>query len=428
MQTKIENRKMEVADVAVGLRAPAPSHQQLKKGSCVSEGDYVAILVNEGKKWMLARALKNEKVKLSKTVTISGDLLIGKSFGCFFEVDQRSKDLKPIFPSSRSELLMSDLDDINAVDGNDQIVSVTGEHNQLGQESRNPLQDTATTEPLVNFQKLVDTLGSNKDLISCSEAQKLSSEEIERMKVESSGKDIISQLTKNLETFKQKTIFSQLKYVNKKKKKYLLQFQLLRPTASVIAETCLSRGGLKVLWLRSDSLAQLLSQADIRSQGKYLLFDQSNGLLTGAVLERMVGLLPHSLPPPSLVEECGEQSESHTFGSVINLFSETFVPSPFSLKCFNFPTWLTDSMLTFFPLQLLQPLLISPPILPVSQFCFTASSSPSSSTSPPSEKELETEIDCPLSTEFSSPFKSDKSLPLSLQTKVRSVLSEGADA
>lgn len=63
----------------------------------------------------------------------------------------------------------------------------------------------------------------NSELVDNSESQKLSKEDIEKMKSE--GKDcgeIVEQLAENSQSFKQKTKFSQDKFITKKAKKYFL--------------------------------------------------------------------------------------------------------------------------------------------------------------------------------------------------------------
>ena len=68
----------------------------------------------------------------------------------------------------------------------------------------------------------IDTAGQdNRDLCDEGDAnQTLQQEEIQQLKSEgASGQTIISQLVSNSATFEKKTIFSQQKYLKKKKKK-----------------------------------------------------------------------------------------------------------------------------------------------------------------------------------------------------------------
>nr|KAG5700895.1 hypothetical protein BaRGS_012302 [Batillaria attramentaria] len=60
----------------------------------------------------------------------------------------------------------------------------------------------------------------NRNLVASEENQKLSQEEIMKMKGEGlSGQEIVGKLVEQSETFKTKTEFSQEKYIKKKKKK-----------------------------------------------------------------------------------------------------------------------------------------------------------------------------------------------------------------
>lgn len=71
---------------------------------------------------------------------------------------------------------------------------------------------------------------SNKDLLDDGTAQKLSKEDIEKLKGEGlQGTDIIEKLVENSATFSAKTEFSQDKYKRKKQKKYCAVLLLCRP-------------------------------------------------------------------------------------------------------------------------------------------------------------------------------------------------------
>jgi tRNA (adenine-N(1)-)-methyltransferase non-catalytic subunit len=74
----------------------------------------------------------------------------------------------------------------------------------------------------------------------------------------------------------------QEKYIKRKAKKYLLQIDVLRPTAASICETYFKKDPWKIQYMRHDTLAILLSLANIGAHGDVLLLDDCNGLITGA--------------------------------------------------------------------------------------------------------------------------------------------------
>lgn len=77
--------------------------------------------------------------------------------------------------------------------------------------------------------------------------------------------------------------------MKRKEAKHLKFFTPLPPDLNNVAWYNFERHPDKIRWLRPDALSQLLSFADVRADGKYLVVDGVGGLLTGAILERMGG-------------------------------------------------------------------------------------------------------------------------------------------
>lgn len=128
----------------------------------------------------------------------------------------------------------------------------------------------------------------NRNLLDDGKSQKLTREQIESFKADgTSGEEIVKTLLENSTTFRKKTEYSQQKYLKKKQQKYLQHLTLERPTARLLGEMYYSQNPLKVGNMRVDALAQLLTWCNVRSGGKYAVFDSWLGLLTAAVLERL---------------------------------------------------------------------------------------------------------------------------------------------
>ncbi|KAL8611138.1 hypothetical protein ACOMHN_064428 [Nucella lapillus] len=129
----------------------------------------------------------------------------------------------------------------------------------------------------------------NRDLVASGENQKLTQEEIMKMKEEGlSGQDIVGKLVAQSETFKTKTEFSQEKYIKKKKKKHMLVFRILQPSSRLLLDTfkhCASKIGN----LRGDSLSQLLNYSNMMSGSTVAVVESCQGLVLGAVMERLGG-------------------------------------------------------------------------------------------------------------------------------------------
>ena len=56
----------------------------------------------------------------------------------------------------------------------------------------------------------------------------------------------------------------------------------------------------RVLFLRPDALAQMITLANVRSGRRFLIVDGSGGLILAAVLDRLAGMLSALLPPTEI--------------------------------------------------------------------------------------------------------------------------------
>ncbi|KAI8815891.1 Gcd10p family-domain-containing protein [Fimicolochytrium jonesii] len=135
---------------------------------------------------------------------------------------------------------------------------------------------------------------SNKDLIDRRESQRLSQFEIEEMKKQSlkGGLDtetMIKALLENSDTFDNKTEFAKAKYIKRKQKKYSKIFIPRRPSARTLCNHFSQDNPRKINEMRIDTLSQMLTTANIRPNGRYIVIDEAGGLLTCALAERLQG-------------------------------------------------------------------------------------------------------------------------------------------
>ena len=135
----------------------------------------------------------------------------------------------------------------------------------------------------------------NRNLVDTSSAQALTAEDVWDMRRRGqAGEDIVKALAGSSSTFAGKTQFSQEKYLKKKVFKHIRRFRVTRCSAHAIADTLLAAQPERTAGLRTDSLAAMLAQADVRSGATALIFDGAQGLLTGACAERMCSAAPGS--------------------------------------------------------------------------------------------------------------------------------------
>ncbi|XP_014671633.1 PREDICTED: tRNA (adenine(58)-N(1))-methyltransferase non-catalytic subunit TRM6-like [Priapulus caudatus] len=181
--------------------------------------------------------------------------------------------------------------------------------------------------PHVDAEGAAEPGRDNRGLNDVGDAQKLSHVEIDRLRADGvAGGDIVTHLVQNSATFREKTQFSQQKYLRKKRAKYVARFAVLRPSTRILCQVFLDRGPQKVLNLRADSLAQMLTQTNIRAHSKVIVVESCQGLIVGAVLERLGG-----------------------HGIVVQLHHEDTPPRQ-ALDAYDFPKEMTDNVHLSFPL------------------------------------------------------------------------------
>ncbi|TKS75920.1 TRM6 tRNA(m1A58)-methyltransferase subunit [Collichthys lucidus] len=158
----------------------------------------------------------------------------------------------------------------------------------------------------------------NRNIVDDGKSQKLTRDDIETLKEQGlKGQEIIQQLIDNSSTFKDKTEYAQDKYIKKKKKKYENTVTILKPSCRILAMMYHGREPGKICHLRYDTLAQMLTLANIHAGSKVLVFETCAGLVLGAVMERMGGygsviqMYPGGGPVRAGVESFGFPAHFH---------------------------------------------------------------------------------------------------------------------
>jgi len=147
-------------------------------------------------------------------------------------------------------------------------------------------------DEVLNFEALFmngESGEDNRDLVDNESSQKLSKQEIIKMREDGvDGKEIVEKLIENSETFQNKTKFSQAKFLKKKAKKYHQYILVRKPSIRLLMEIHYKADPMKLMNLRIDSLAQILNGTNVRSGGKYLVYETgAQGIVVASVLERV---------------------------------------------------------------------------------------------------------------------------------------------
>lgn len=129
----------------------------------------------------------------------------------------------------------------------------------------------------------------NRNIVDDGQAQKLTSDQIDTLK--GSGKtstEIVSEIVGNSQSFANKTEFSQEKYLRKKEKKYFEYIQIRKPTLRLINEIYYRQDPDKMLGMRMDILAMILTYSNVSCFSKCLLYESgTNGIVLAGLLSRM---------------------------------------------------------------------------------------------------------------------------------------------
>ncbi|KAF5095827.1 hypothetical protein DV451_004510 [Geotrichum candidum] len=133
---------------------------------------------------------------------------------------------------------------------------------------------------------------NNQDLLDDPLAQQLTRNEIEEMKKSTTdgGRALIEKVVSGHVAFDKKTTFSQEKYLKRKEQKFLKRFTPIPIGSSELIEYYSDKESpTKVMDLTEESLGLIMSLANIRPGGNYLVVDDVSGVLVAAMLERMGG-------------------------------------------------------------------------------------------------------------------------------------------
>ncbi len=223
----------------------------------VSDGDFV-LLIFADKRQIFAQALsawrgKSPPLKINKR-SYNTSHLVGLHYGTVLELDLKL-GLVPL------------------PDGEDII------------------PDDSLIDELVNSNGDGNYDNDNRDLTDSNASQKMTEEELHQMRSDPSisGSTIVKTIIENSSTFDSKTSFSKAKYIKKKQIKYQPRCRLTKCTASTICRALFIRDARRMNNLREDSLAQVLSFANVSAGCKILILDTCLGVVTGACAQRMGG-------------------------------------------------------------------------------------------------------------------------------------------
>ncbi|KAM9898973.1 hypothetical protein OXX59_007872 [Metschnikowia pulcherrima] len=233
-----------------------------KSHSTIVANQHVLIrLPSEGLKIVCLK--EDGTISLGKFGAFKVESILGHPFGTTFEIieDQVAVPVKSL--TSVDEVLENEIDD-----------------------------EQLTKDQVTKFFEV--SAESNQDIINVgSKIQKLDSKQIDELKKSGASSDIgqkiIEQIIAGHSAFDKKTLFSQQKYLRRKQQKFLRRFQVEYLGSSQLLQYYIDKDIQRVRDMSEETLGMLLSNANIRPGGNYLLVDDTSGVVAYAMLERMQG-------------------------------------------------------------------------------------------------------------------------------------------
>ncbi|KAK2955998.1 putative tRNA-methyltransferase [Blattamonas nauphoetae] len=317
--------------------------------SIVQDGDLVHLRSNIEKELIIA-VNKTTSTKFGKR-DLAYSQLIGKEFGATYLLNPDGT-LTRTEPNPR-------------IDINDIAQSY---HNYLGQNSPPPPPSPSPSpvpvsafpqgpqQTLTIIQSPSSQVRDNRNLIPTALSQKMAPEQIIKMKTEGAkAEEIVGALITQSATFETKTDYSKEKYIKKKLKKHQRMITILRPSAQLMCEFYFQHKPDKIAYLRPDTLAYLMTSANIRAGMKLLVFDECHGIVTASAGKKMASfgtmIRAHATKTKSDGDGCTQflmtKQELQVMRSV-PMFA-------FEAALLNEPTFFDSSKPLFDPPKILEP-------------------------------------------------------------------------
>lgn len=251
-------------------------------------------------------------INLGKFGIFNSNQIIGRPYRLTYEFLEQED------PKARPELRVVPAAELHA--------EALGSDHATPQESRD---DDAPAEGGVAYDIVGEDgeviMRNNRLTVDDPSRQTLSMDEIEELKKagSGSGKEIIEKIMASHMGIEEKTKFSLAKYTLRKSRKYLKRFTVLPLDIPLLTEYMTEKEAYRIMELRDDSLGLICSWANIHNGstsrfmtaedgisqiggGRWLVVDDTGGLVTASLAERMGILYPYQEDEES---DQGEKNE-----------------------------------------------------------------------------------------------------------------------
>ncbi|KAI9814048.1 MAG: tRNA (adenine(58)-N(1))-methyltransferase non-catalytic subunit trm6 [Pycnora praestabilis] len=292
--------------------------------SLIQPNSYITLRLPSGTLKVL-EIVPNTTISIGKYGSFQANLLLGRPYNLTFEILDKS-----------DEQLQSDLRIVPASELNADVLAEENTSLEAVDESVLDAGDGVEYELVGENGEVV--MRTNRDTIDDSSRQKMTMDEIEMLKKEGTGagKDLIAKLLLSHSGLEQKTSFALAKYTLRKTKKYMRRFTVLPLDVPLLTHWLMTeKEPQKMMEMREEMLALIGSWANIHygganqlytsedgigkvGGGRWLVVDETGGLVVAAMAERM-GILypPEDEDNDETIDSSGLLAELHDADSPV---------------------------------------------------------------------------------------------------------------
>ncbi|KAL8665778.1 MAG: hypothetical protein Q9168_007624, partial [Polycauliona sp. 1 TL-2023] len=239
----------------------------------------------------------NTVVSVGKYGSFQANSLLGRPYHYTYEI------LDQLDPTTRSALRIVPPAELYA-DIKDEEVSTPADLEDEEQADAQVKEGRAQFEIVDQKGKVL--LRTNRNIVDDARSQTMTMEEIEMLKAEGkgSGKDLIAKILDSHSALDQKTAFALAKYTLRKTKKYARRFTVLPLDVPLLTQWMMTeKDASKTMELREETLALIGSWSNVHymppppedqldqpgtiGKGRWLMIDETGGLLVAAAAERL---------------------------------------------------------------------------------------------------------------------------------------------
>ncbi|KAK4695586.1 tRNA (adenine58-N1)-methyltransferase non-catalytic subunit, partial [Lecanoromycetidae sp. Uapishka_2] len=272
------------------------------KPEVIRPGAYVALRLPSDQ-LLVVQAQPNTTISVGKYGTFQANHIIGRPYYLTFEIlDKTSNEA-----ASKTGLRVVPAHELHANINEEDVANPAGiEDGDISSGQDGVQYDIVGEDGNV-------VMRTNRQIIDDPNSQVLTMDEIEDMKAKNtgSGRELVAKILESHSALDQKTAFALAKYTLRKTKKYLRRFTTLPLDVSMVAQWIFTeKEPMKIMELKEEILALIGSWSNVHcthssrenppengllkaTGGKWLVIDETAGLIVAYMAEKMGILHPH---------------------------------------------------------------------------------------------------------------------------------------